>query len=72
MIQGFPGLGNSVGSSAGRVVLEQGWKRDPRVLLEKPLSHEGNLPQGTMIDASVNLLQTQFTECVREIHFHFS
>lgn len=54
------------------LVVEQGWKRDPRVLLEKPLSHQGHLPQGTMIDASVNLLQTSFTECFREIHFNFS
>lgn len=30
--------------SSWKLPLEQGGKRDPRVLLEEPLSHQGNFP----------------------------
>lgn len=41
------------------------WSRDGKGISGREIYPSS---PGTMIDASVNLLQTSFTECFREIH----
>lgn len=68
-IQGLPGLGNPAGSCL--------WSREGKGI--PGFSWRSLCPtreifpdsQGTGIGASVNLLHSSFTECFREIHFHF-
>lgn len=70
-IQAFPVSGNSVGSSAGRARSGAGKGKGCRALgfswrsLCTTRGVHPNSP-GTTTDASVNLLQTSFTECFRD------